>query len=417
MICSILITAALASLSHQFSLPYQAIPHHSINEKLPILKFRSDGTFKVTVFSDLHLGESPKTARGLKQDRKTLQVMGSVLDRENPDFVVLNGDLITGEVTSKENGPGYVDQIVKPLVERNLSWGSAYGNHDHTFQLGSEKIFNREHKFRGARTQKMVRHKRSGTSNYYLPVYSEECKDADPALYQTCHPELLLWFFDSRGGGYYHERAPYGLPRPQPNWVDKSVVKWFYKTNQKLVKSAKRTIPSLAFVHIPINATDYEQKHFDPNRSPGINDENGVSQQAQYWCNETYRDWGNNDCRYSGLDVPFMAAMAATPGIIGLFHGHDHGNTWCRRWDSQIPGTSIHGNGLNLCFGQHTGYGGYGEWIRGGRQIQVTREKLENLTVETYIRLENGKTVGAVVLNSTYNQDWYPATPNDKTTL
>ena len=27
------------------------------------------------------------------------------------------------------------------------------------------------------------------------------------------------------------------------------------------------------------------------------------------------------------------------------------------------------GNGINLCFGQHSGYGGYGNWIRGSRQV------------------------------------------------
>ena len=76
---------------------------------------------------------------------------------------------------------------------------------------------------------------------------------------------------------------------------------------------------------------------------------------------------------------------------------------------------TVKGNGINLCFGQHSGYAGYGNWIRGSRQVLVTEAMLENLEVETWIRLENGDVVGSVSLNATYNEDTYPATPNTKT--
>jgi hypothetical protein len=75
----------------------------------------------------------------------------------------------------------------------------------------------------------------------------------------------------------------------------------------------------------------------------------------------------------------------------------------------------LEGNGIHLCYGQRSGYGGYGDWIRGAREIVVTEEMLEKLEVETYIRLETGDVVGQVMLNSTFNDDWYPATPNTMT--
>ena len=66
----------------------------------------------------------------------------------------------------------------------------------------------------------------------------------------------------------------------------------------------------------------------------------------------------------------------------------------------------LEGNGLKMCFGRRTGYGGYGDWARGGRQI-VLREKVSEIPIETWIRLED-ETVGArVTLNSTYGQDRY----------
>jgi hypothetical protein len=111
-----------------------------------------------------------------------------------------------------------------------------------------------------------------------------------------------------------------------------------------------------------------------------------------------------------------MQAIASTPGLIGVFSGHDHGDTWCHKWEGMIPGVPVPGNGINLCFGQHSGYGGYGNWIRGARQIRVSQKALQDSReVETWIRLESSDVVGSVTLNATFGEDSYPATPNDMT--
>jgi hypothetical protein len=148
------------------------------------------------------------------------------------------------------------------------------------------------------------------------------------------------------------------------------------------------------------------------NYQVGINDDPPVPQQGYGWCADGTPTY---DCPYGGQDVPFMEALVTIPGIIGLFSGHDHGNTWCYRWDQQLEGMDLEGNGIHLCYGQRSGYGGYGDWVRGAREIVVTEEMLEKLEVETYIRLETGDVVGQVMLNSTFNDDWYPATPNTMT--
>src|SRR5687768_3216928 len=86
----------------------------------PPLTFTAEGTFRISIFEDLHFGESrpPRTRRnqmdvltsrdawdswGPEADLKSVRVIGSVLDSERPDFVVLNGDLITGENTFLHN--------------------------------------------------------------------------------------------------------------------------------------------------------------------------------------------------------------------------------------------------------------------------------------------------------------------------
>ena len=66
------------------------------------------------------------------------------------------------------------------------------------------------------------------------------------------------------------------------------------------------------------------------------------------------------------------------------------------------------GNGLNVCFGRHTGYGGYSEIMRGARHIVIHEDALGgDNAVETWNRLENGEISGRVMLNSTYGTDTY----------
>lgn len=80
----------------------------------------------------------------------------------------------------------------------------------------------------------------------------------------------------------------------------------------------------------------------------------------------------------------------------------------CFKWDSKLPGMNLTGNGLNLCFGRHSGYGGYGSWTRGSRQILLDETILET-QILTWVRLEDGSVSGKVNLNSTYGEDWYPS--------
>lgn len=94
----------------------------------PQLRFTPEGTFQMTVFNDLHFGEAENTDWGPLQDVDTLLVMKTVLDKESPQLVVINGDFITGENTFKKNSTDYVDEVVSPVVAHKLPWASTYGS-------------------------------------------------------------------------------------------------------------------------------------------------------------------------------------------------------------------------------------------------------------------------------------------------
>jgi hypothetical protein len=199
------------------------------------LRFTKRGTFQISVFEDLHYGEGRSNSQrdtgvvsgitettlaeeldwGPEQDVKTEKVINAILDVESPQLVVLNGDLITGENTFSSNSSLYLDEIVRPLVQRGLPWASTYGNHDSDFNLSREAILERERRYLGSRTGRMVFSPNAGVTNYYLPVFSSDVNDPKPML--------ILWFFDSRGGSHYQEHDASGNDISYPSFVDESV--------------------------------------------------------------------------------------------------------------------------------------------------------------------------------------------------
>lgn len=172
-----------------------------------------------------------------------------------------------------------------------------------------------------------------------------------------------------------------------------------------------------------MNATRaFQEQGVNPTRDPGVNQEQ-VQQGGQYTVD--YADW----------DVPFMQALLDTEGLLATFSGHDHWNDWCVqlfrdsgtsvclnpqlteyrcfKWNDTIGSATLPGNGLNMCYGRHTGYGGYSDLARGGRQILLKKNTLTDEVI-TWVRLESGFVTENVTLNSTYGIDEYHPLPTSR---
>ena len=91
---------------------------------------------------------------------------------------------------------------------------------------------------------------------------------------------------------------------------------------------------------------------------------------------------GNHDDQPYGLDTLLWhdyANYAIAMGTRAVFVGHDHDNAWCCPY-----------RGMQLCYGQHSGYGGYHnpmESARGARIIHVTMHNESRIAVETWVQL------------------------------
>ncbi|OCH87059.1 Metallo-dependent phosphatase [Obba rivulosa] len=344
----------------------------------PRVTFRSDGTFKITVFSDLHYGENPWDAWGPQQDVNSTRLMRIVLAEEKPDYVVLNGDLITGENTFRQNSTKLIDEIVAPLNDVRIPFSSTHGNHDNEPNITHLEEIRREQlvaPLSYTRTAPPGIGGEEGPGTYWVPVFEHENDDA---------PVLVLWFFDSRGGF-----SPGTNSTPVPDWVDDTVAGWIEQ--QTALMNAAWGPPgdvraALTFVHIPPHAIQALQPTLNSTQDPGLNADLLGEGSTQ----------ATTDSANLGKDQPFWDALNANVlNLHAVISGHDHGNEWCRREPTK---------NVIFCFDKHSGYGGYSStgWGHGVRNIVFTSPRPSD-GLQSWIRLEGGETHARVLLDKNYN--------------
>lgn len=152
-------------------------------------------------------------------DTKTVNVMYSILDSERPNFVVLNGDLISCEQSAPENTNVLINRIMGPLINRNIPFAATFGNHDASKTCNTRSMSEYMWGVKGTNGKKLSfttssvpgGHDEVGTSNYFVPVYSST---------DSTRLAMILWFFDSKGGKKFQ---PGGDDVQMHNWVDEKV--------------------------------------------------------------------------------------------------------------------------------------------------------------------------------------------------
>ncbi|KAJ3569368.1 hypothetical protein NP233_g5090 [Leucocoprinus birnbaumii] len=362
----------------------------------PRIVFRKDGTLKITVFSDLHFGEFPdEPLVGPAHDLNSTRLMKRVLKEEKPDYAVVNGDLVTGEYTFKNNVTRLLDQVVAPLNVAKVPFSSSHGNHDNQVNITHAEEILYEQKIAPlsyTRAAPPGVGGAEGPGNYWVPIYKNS-KDRVPSL--------VVWFFDSRGGAILHLpdvelclNDSTGGVSPQgaqnEDFVDASVAAWMASEAKAMEEAwgpAGTTRSSLAFVHIPPHYIAAVQPTVTPEKNPGLNaDVLGGPGSVQASVSPDFQ----------GKDGPFWDAVKQNlPNLFAVISGHNHGNEWCAHEPTK---------GITFCYDKHSGYGGYGEptWGFGVRNIIFHSSPDGGLPkAESWIRLEEGETRAHVWLNST----------------
>ena len=337
-------------------------------------------TFRLLQVADIHLGENSWTDWGPEQDEKTRLALDSILNAENPDLIVLTGDQLTAN-NIKKNATAYVHKLARNLGKHKIPWITVFGNHDDSpfVEIDNATIVADEPETSRRQLAKAdMKHRLSltklgptylnGVSNYWLEIYHNQAVAA----------RILV--LDSGGGSI-------------PQSITKNQVDWFWETWLGYYGNAGSQVPIFAFMHIPSSIEEFE---YDGSRcgSSALVDDSGVAAVDR--------------------DAGIVSALQAAGNVQLLGVGHCHGYDYCCKHgdneqqngggggnyaddgSSASAGGDGEGNSsLHLCFGRHTGYGGYGKWDRGARvyKLDVNSCTGEFVGWTSYVRMETGEIV------------------------
>ena len=293
-------------------------------------------SFKILHLTDLHFGEAPFTDWGPEADRKTLVVIQKLIEFEVPDLIVLGGDQITGNNVDT-NATLYYDIIANALEPYAIPYAIIFGNHDDAeleLQLSNGTVVvtpaktSRIQLLQSAQQHaySLIREGPSdafGVSNY---MHSVHRSDVDETV------ALQIAFFDSGGGSL-------------PQQILSNQLDWYH--TQRL-----DGIPVIGFQHIPTKSHAFVGENV---------------------CQGLHED-GVDAVDYDG---GILETLSESERFFFLAVGHDHGNDYCCPYNNSLQ----HESSLHVCFGRHSGYGGYGKWERGCRVYLLEYEdKLDGTT-------------------------------------
>jgi hypothetical protein len=320
------------------------------------LQFKPDGKFKIVQFNDTQDDE--------RIDRRTIELMEKILDAEKPDFVVLNGDIITSGCDSPLEMKQAMNNVVLPMEKRGIKWAITFGNHDEDSTPKSG--LNEEDMLNIYMTYKYNMNNRgpkdiTGTGNMNLIIKNSKGTKA----------AFNLWLLDS---GRY---APQAIANqdfkgyPTWDWLRFNQINWYYETSIKLEKQWGKIVPSLAFIHIPLWEYRYMwygsvDVRTDTAHDLAMKRHNIVGERNEDECPGPFN---------SGL----FSAMLARGDVKGVFCGHDHVNTYMGNY-----------YGILLGYSGSTGFGTYGlsgaerNRLRGARVFNLD-ENVDSVLAETHM--------------------------------
>lgn len=307
------------------------------------LYFNKDGKYKIVQFNDTQDNDDI--------DVRTVDLMRKLIDEENPDLVIINGDMLNDDMDKEEEVKQAIDYIAQPMEERKVNWAITFGNHDedHTEKTGmDEEAMLEVYMSYKHNVNKEGAEGITGTGNANLVINDSENKE----------PAFNIWLFDS---GRY---APNQIKNqdfegyPGWDWLRYDQVKWYHETSMKLEESAGKKVPSLAFMHIPL--PEFEYMWFaSPFERAEKNHEIAV---------EKHQVVGErNEMVSTGpFNSGMFAAMLEREDVKGVFSGHDHINTFVGDY-----------YGIKLGYAGSVGFGTYG--LEGEEEHRLRGARVFNL--------------------------------------
>ena len=259
----------------------------SAYSKQPVLRFK-DHKFKIVQFTDLHLINGKDFA---ERNDSTYMLMRHVIKVENPDLVVLTGDVVVS------GGAAEIwKEVVQPMTEAKVPFAVTFGNHDTESDLSKLNILKLLQKNKYNLTSNADK-KLSGVGNCSLPIFSSKGKSMLWAIY----------LFDSHA---YPKDTIMGTY----DWIKNDQIQWYRKKSAAYTAKQGTVVSALAFFHIPLPEYEYVR-----------NQKSTLGSIEESVCSPSMN---------SGLFCSFVEMG----DVLGVFVGHDHNNDFV-------------GTAANICLG------------------------------------------------------------------
>lgn len=324
----------------------------------PSLQLKSDSTFKLALFCDMHFGEDVN-----KKDGKSVAFERKILGLERPNLVVIDGDASSNYAAPSCHGNACKHwflsnwkRFTSQMELAGVPYAYTLGNHDRIpgpspgSEAGNETNYAvpdrwiiDEDMFNPHALAEDGPDSIHGASNYVLPVHSSDGK-----------PVAYVWMLDSSDNNCMGTKG-WGCVYPDQ-------VEWYRQTSKQLADKDGKVLPGVMFHHIPLVEV------------------NAAWNDATVEVNGTK---GEDVCCFS-VNTGLFEAIKEVGNIWGVFHGHDHNNDFVAYYQ-----------GVYIGYGRKSGYGGYGGKVAdrpGSRIIELTY-KDGLVSWETWIRLDSGEKV------------------------
>ncbi len=288
----------------------------------------SDGSFKVLMFTDLHLDGKNKTSY------ETVRRLVENIQNEKPDLVLLGGDNVTSAFNRYR-----AHQLAQIFEKLGVYWAGTIGNHegDNALSIHRDDMVSIFSSYPHCLMQAGLPEV-SGDCNYALNLFGENGK--------LIHTFFFMDTYDEMSEAL---KEQYGLD-PAEDYYDgvrEDQVQW-YSGKAESIRDRFGHCVSTVLVHIPL-----------PQMQTALDEGNGL----------LYGEKNENVC-CSGFDSGLFDAIVAADTTKTVFCGHDHLNTF---------GVSY--RGVLLSYIEPSGYGSYtmlsrrnapeSEWLQGCTELLI----------------------------------------------
>ena len=293
------------------------------------LKFNKAGEFKIVQFTDVHF------KYGNPASDIALERIDEVLKAENPDLVVLTGDIIYAAPADK----GMLT-VLERVSAHNVPFVVTFGNHDDEQGMTRAQLYDI---IRSVPGNVQPDRGEQVSPDYVLTVHSSDGKGRDAAV---------LYFFDSHSYSKLKDVKGY-------DWLTFDQVENYRSLSASFTEAnGGRPLPALSFFHIPL-----------PEYNQAASDEGAILIGTRM----------EKACA-PALNTGMFTAMKEAGDVMGVFVGHDHDNDYAVMW-----------HGILLAYGRYTGGNTVYNHLSNGARVIVLKEGKR--TFDTWIDLAGGRQV------------------------